>query len=133
MISDFESGRRLGGRFVIEREVGRGGAGVVFRAYDQVSQGLVALKVLQAEAGDVPEEEERLRREGELLAELKHPGIVRMVASGVLDETGQPYVAMEWLEGEDVSARQRRSPLSLRQSVELVASVSDALVAAHDL
>ena len=133
VISDFESGRRLGGRFVIEREVGRGGAGVVFRAYDQVSQGLVALKVLQAEAGDVPEEEERLRREGELLAELKHPGIVRMVASGVLDETGQPYVAMEWLEGEDVSARQRRSPLSLRQSVELVASVSDALVAAHDL
>ncbi len=123
----------MGGRFVVEREVGRGGAGVVYRAYDQVSQGPVALKVLQAEAGDVPEEEERLRREAELLGELKHPGIVRMVASGVLDETGQPYVAMEWLDGEDVSMRQKHAPLTLRQSVELATRVSEALEAAHDL
>ncbi|MEZ4224377.1 MAG: protein kinase [Polyangiaceae bacterium] len=133
MISSFEPGARMGGRFVIEREVGRGGAGVVYRAYDQQTKGPVALKVLQAEAGDVPEEEERLRHEADLLGELRHPGIVRMVASGVLDETGQPYVAMEWLEGEDVTTRQRRAPLTLRQAVQLAASVSDALGAAHDL
>ena len=47
-----------------------------------------------------------------MLAGLQHPGIVRVVAFGQLDE-GQPYVAMEWLEGEDIAQRQRRAPLTL--------------------
>ncbi len=123
----------MGGRFVIEREVGRGGAGIVYRARDLKTDLPVALKVLAGEAGVAPDDEARLEQEGELLSELRHPGIVRMVASGVLDETGQPFVAMEWLDGEDVSARQRRKPLSMRQAVELAARVSDALVAAHDI
>src|SRR5690606_41435524 len=72
--------RRLGGRFVIEREVGRGGVGIVYRAHDLVTDRPVALKVINSEAGVAPEEEARLMREGEVLANLDHPGIVKTVA-----------------------------------------------------
>jgi tetratricopeptide (TPR) repeat protein len=126
------SGRRLGGRFAIEREVGRGGVGVVYRAYDLKTQRVVALKVVAADAGVAPQEEARLAREGELLANLDHPGIVKTVAFGLLEDTGLPFVAMEWLDGEDLSARQRRAPLSLPESLELTESVGQALIAAHD-
>src|SRR5687768_14369407 len=67
--------RCMGGRFVIEREVGRGGVGVVYRAWDLVTEQYVALKVIAAEAGVSPDEEARLSREGELLSHLDHPGI----------------------------------------------------------
>ncbi|HEY3495083.1 MAG TPA: protein kinase, partial [Polyangiaceae bacterium] len=126
-----ESERRLGGRFAIEREVGRGAVGVVYRAYDLETQRVVALKVVAADAGVAPEEEARLAREGQLLANLDHPGIVRTVAFGVLEDTGLPYVAMEWLDGEDLAARQKRAPLSLAESLELTECVGQALDAAH--
>ena len=133
MTIGFEQGRLVDGRFAIEQEVGRGGAGVVYRCFDRVTQQTVALKVLAAEAGVAPEEEVRFAREGELLSHLHHPGIVKTVAYGTLDDTGQPFIAMEWLDGEDVAHRQRREPLSLRAAVEMAALVSEALCAAHDV
>jgi eukaryotic-like serine/threonine-protein kinase len=123
--------RRLGDRFVVEREVGRGGAGIVYRAYDLTSQQTVALKVIASDGGVAPEEEARFTREGQLLENLDHPGIVKTVGFGVLDESGRPFVAMEWLEGEDLAARQKREPLTIPQSVELTIRVAEALDAAH--
>ncbi|MCL2448175.1 MAG: protein kinase, partial [Polyangiaceae bacterium] len=120
---------RLADRFVIEREVGRGGVGIVYRAHDLVSGTDVALKVIALPGIDAGEEA-RFRREGRVLAGLHHPGIVRVVAFGQLEE-GQPYVAMEWLEGEDVAARLRRSPLDLVDCLHVAAQVADALAAAH--
>jgi eukaryotic-like serine/threonine-protein kinase len=119
----------LAGRFVIEREVGRGGVGIVYRAHDQVSDQDVALKVIALPGVDAGEEA-RFRREGRVLAGLHHPAIVRVVAFGQLDE-GQPYIAMEWLDGEDLAQRQRRSPLPLAKSLSVAAEVCDALAAAH--
>jgi hypothetical protein len=124
--------RRLGRRFVVEREVGRGGAGIVYRAFDLVTERTVALKVIAADAGVAPDEEQRLMREGQLLANLDHPGIVKTVAFGVLEETGLPFVAMEWLDGEDLAQRQRRDPLSIQQAADLGIKVGEALCAAHD-
>lgn len=126
------SDRPLSGRFTLEREIGRGAVGVVYRAIDQTSQRPVALKILASEAGVAPEDEERLQREGDVLKGLSHPGIVRIVDAGVVDDTGQPYVAMEWLEGEDLVARQRREPLTLVEVVCLGSLVARALGAAHD-
>jgi serine/threonine protein kinase len=123
--------RRLGRRFVVEREVGRGGVGIVYRAFDLVSERTVALKVIAADAGVAPEEEQRLMREGQLLTTLDHPGIVKTVAFGVLEETGLPYVAMEWLDGEDLAQRQRRDPMSIQQATDLGIKVGEALSAAH--
>jgi eukaryotic-like serine/threonine-protein kinase len=119
----------LAGRFVIEREVGRGGVGIVYRAKDEVTGDPVALKVIALPGVDAGEEA-RFRREGRVLAGLRHPGIVQVVAFGQLDD-GQPYIAMEWLEGEDIAQRQRRSRLPLAQCVSVAADVADALAAAH--
>jgi predicted ATPase len=125
------AGHKLGGRFIIEREVGRGGVGIVYRAHDLVTLQPVALKVINADAGVAPEEEARLKREGELLTRLDHPGIVKIVGFGVLEETSLPFVAMEWLEGEDLAARHRRDPLGIAEALELTSRVAEALEAAH--
>ena len=85
----------MGGRFVVEREVGRGGVGIVYRAWDKETESYVALKVIAADAGVSPEEEARLTREGELLSHLDHPGIVKIVAYGILEDSGLPFIAME--------------------------------------
>ncbi|MEO8797850.1 MAG: protein kinase, partial [Polyangiaceae bacterium] len=122
---------RVGGRFVIEREVGRGGVGIVYRALDTVTGTPVALKVIAIPGVDASEEA-RFHREGRVLAGLVHPNIVRVVAFGQLEE-GQPYVAMEWLEGEDIAQRQRRAPLNLAQCLDVAAQVADALAASHDM
>jgi hypothetical protein len=119
----------LAGRFVVEREVGRGGVGIVYRAHDQVGGNAVALKVIALPGVDAGEEA-RFQREGRVLAGLNHPGIVRVVAFGQLDE-GQPFVAMEWLEGEDMAQRHRRAPLPLGAALRVAADVADALAAAH--
>ncbi len=120
----------LGGRFKIEREVGRGGVGIVYRALDQMTGQPVALKVI-AIAGVDAGEEARFNREGRVLAGLAHRGIVRVVSFGQLDE-GQPYVAMEWLEGEDVAQRLKRKPLTLVETLDVGAQVAEALAASHD-
>jgi eukaryotic-like serine/threonine-protein kinase len=124
-----QSPQALAGRFMIEREVGRGGVGIVYRALDEVTGSAVALKVIALPGVDAGEEA-RFRREGRVLAGLHHPAIVQVVAFGQLED-GQPYIAMEWLEGEDIAQRQRRSPLSLAQCLSVAADVADALAAAH--
>jgi serine/threonine protein kinase len=132
----------VAGRFRIEREVGRGAAGIVYRAGDAVTGVQVALKVI-ASGNAEPHEQARFAREGQVLSELDHPGIVRVVAFGALEaacndgagrrlEEGSPYIAMEWLDGEDLQARQRRAPLGLRQALEVGRQVAGALAAAHD-
>lgn len=103
----------------------------MYRAYDLATEQPVALKVINAEAGVAPEEEARLMREGEVLARLNHPGIVKIVAFGVLEETTLPFVAMEWLDGEDLAARHRRDPLTIAAVLELAMRVAEALEAAH--
>src|SRR4051812_27173274 len=96
-------------RFQIVREVGRGAAGIVYRAIDLVSKTEVALKVI-GQAGVEPQEQARWSREGQVLSGLDHPGIVHVVAYGLLEATcfdpagqrleeGSPYIAMEWLDG----------------------------------
>ncbi|HEY1957081.1 MAG TPA: serine/threonine-protein kinase, partial [Polyangiaceae bacterium] len=125
----FASQASVGGRFLIEREIGRGAVGIVYRAIDEVTSQPVALKVIAISGVDAGEEA-RFRREGRVLAGLVHPGIVRLVAFGQLDE-GMPYVAMEWLDGEDIAQRQRRAPLPLGACLDVAAQVADALGAAH--
>jgi hypothetical protein len=118
----------FGGRFEVEREVGRGGVGVVYRAFDREIGEWVALKLIAVQGVDASEQA-RFIREGGLLAELDHPHIVKLVACGTLDET--PYVAMEWLDGEDLASRHRRAPLGLRDALEVARQIAVALDTAH--
>jgi hypothetical protein len=101
--------------------------GTVYAARDRHSGARVALKVLHAlDAADL----ERFAREAELLASLSHPGIVAYVAHGSTP-AGVPWLAMEWLDGEDLAARLARGTLSVGDAVACIASAAEALAAAH--
>src|SRR6185436_14423184 len=102
--------------------------GVVYRAFDRERREWVALKLIGVQGVDASEEA-RFMREGKLLEALDHPHIVKLVACGTLDET--PYVAMEWLDGEDLASRHRRAPLGLRDALEVARQIAVALDTAH--
>lgn len=109
---------------MIERLAGSGGMGAVYRAIDQAAGAPVALKVLGPAA-----DADRFAREIATLADLQHPCIVRFVAHGVVE--GTPFLAMEWLDGEDLAARVARGPLGVAESVAIAARVGAALGHAH--
>ena len=124
-----QSGDLFAGRYRIERTVGGGGMGAVYLAHDEQSGTLCALKLMLEVDAD---EQGRLRfeREAAVLARLSHPGIVRYYGHGYGPD-GTPYLAMEWLAGEDLAQRLRRQPLSVSESVSLISTVLFALAYAH--
>ena len=119
-------GDLVGGRFQVERLAGEGGMASVYRAVDRVTGAPVALKVLHATG---PRQRERFGREAALLAELRHPAIVGYVAHGALDRGA--FLAMEWLEGEDLGVRLGRGPLAVGEVVTLGQRLAGALAVAH--
>ena len=93
-------------RFELEHEVATGGTSRIYRARDRQQGGYVAIKLLSQES---PRLRARLLREAAILAEIRHPGIVRYIAHGPLDGD-MAYLAMEWLEGEDLGRFLGRRP-----------------------
>lgn len=89
------------GKYAIERFVG-GGMSHVYRATDTQANRLVALKLMTESALANPEARARFLAEGQLMRGLQHPNIIRTYESGEID--GQPFIAMEWLEGESLRA-----------------------------
>ncbi|MCA9596777.1 MAG: protein kinase [Myxococcales bacterium] len=124
-----QAARVLAGRFELRELAGRGGMGNVWRALDRVRGNTVAVKVLRGEAG--PQAGVRFRREAQLLALLDHPYIAHYVGHGVTDE-GDAWLAMEWLEGEDLAERLTRSVLSEAEASVLLQRIAMALSQAHD-
>jgi serine/threonine-protein kinase len=123
-------GRRVG-PYVIDAEIGRGGMGSVWRARrdDGRFEGIVAVKFVNAawlgQAG-----EERFRIEGKLLAKLDHANIARLLDAGVLDDA-QPYLLLEYVQGEPIDAYCARNALSVEERVRLFLSVLAAVGHAH--
>lgn len=123
----FQLGERIADRFEIERLAGTGGMGHIYRAVDLSSGQPVAVKVLHCDQGaTVP----RFERESRLLKEIDHPHVVRHVTDGVLP-SGDRYLVMEWLEGEDLSVRLSRGRLGIAEAVALGGLVADALGELH--
>jgi tetratricopeptide (TPR) repeat protein len=112
-------------RFELEQLASEGGMGAVWRARDRVTGERVAVKVVLD-----ARQSERLAAEAALLEELEHPNVVRHVGHGRTTD-GSAFLAMEWLEGEDLSVRLKRGPLSVREALELGANVARALGAMH--
>lgn len=121
---------RLGDRYVIERELGRGGMGAVYLARDRRLDRLVALKVLPSEYALLPALRERFLRETRMAASFSHPNIVPVYA---VEETPDllAYV-MAYIEGESLAERVHRAgTLSIRETVRLLQDVAYALAYAH--
>lgn len=104
-------GALVDGRFKVKSEVSKGGTTTVYRALDLESEQPVALKVFDRDQ-HLPEiEAELFRREVGALTELKHPNIVRIVASAVGDETLPAYIALEWVDRDLIAERDaKRNP-----------------------
>jgi tetratricopeptide (TPR) repeat protein len=120
--------------YLFETMVARGGMGEVWRGVDPRTRETVAIKRL-ALMDDEPLLEEyraRLVREAEVLKELRHENIVRCLDVGVDDESGWPFLVLEWLEGEDLASRQLRSPLSQEQALDVVKQCLSGLAACHE-
>lgn len=136
-VSNFEHGHELtdtvvGGRFRIASLANVGGMGLVYEARDLMREGKrVAFKVMPPMTRSVDEARERFFREAEVLASLRHPGIVEYVAHGLTSDQ-RPYLAMEWLEGEELETILRRQPLPPHQAILLLRRLADALAFAHD-
>jgi tetratricopeptide (TPR) repeat protein len=112
----------------MERRIGTGGMGDVYRALDMTTNEPVAVKVLKAKARHV--DRKRFEREIRILADLRHPGVVHYVDHGVTEDR-RLFLVMEWLEGEDLAVRLARSQIGLRDAVEIVRRASQALAAVH--
>jgi tetratricopeptide (TPR) repeat protein len=122
------TGTVIAGRFTLEALAGRGGMGTVYRATDSLSGLPVALKLLHPSSN--PDAPRRFLREAEVLSSLRHPGIVSYVAHGHPAQE-QPFLAMEWLEGENLAQRLSYEPLRLEESLSLLHRAAQALSAAH--
>ena len=118
----------LGDRFSLEHSVGSGGMGAIFRARDLRDGAPVAIKIM---TGVETADAERFSREIDILAELRHPGIVRYIAHGTTPE-GSPFVAMEWLDGADLAQILEHRQLSLGEAVALTRRTAEALGFAHE-
>lgn len=114
------------------RRVGEGGMGVVYLAERQDTgfAQQVALKVLNAAAVRSPNLLERFARERRLLARLEHPGIARLLDGGLFVD-GQPYLAMEYVEGERIDVWCDQRQVDLRARVALFLKVCAAVEYAH--
>ncbi len=121
---------QLGERYAFERELGRGGMGVVYLARDRQLDRPVALKVLPAELAANAELRERFLRETRTAASFSHPNIVPVHA--VEERAGLLAFAMGFVEGESLTGRVRRSgPLTVREVVRLLQDAAYALAYAH--
>ncbi len=116
-------------RFMITNLAGSGGSGAVYRAFDILQQRPVAIKLLH-HRGQASPNQERLLREARILSSLQHPGIVSYITHGQTAD-GSTYLALEWLDGEDVACRLRSGPLSIADCLLLLLHVSEALSLVH--
>ena len=125
------SGQQVGA-YTLEREIGQGGMGTVWlaRRTDGRYQGEVAIKFLRAGIfghGDAG----RFQREGSILARLSHPHIARLLDAGVHPDGVQPYLVLEYIDGEPIDAYCQRLALSTTAKLTLFLDVLGAVAHAH--
>jgi serine/threonine-protein kinase len=110
-------------------ELGRGGMGVVYRAWQRRLNRAVALKMILAGAHAAPATLARFRTEAEAAARLQHPHIVPIFEVG--EHAGMPFAVLELVDGGTLAARLTGTPMPVRQAAELAATLARALDHAH--
>ena len=118
------------GDYELLEEIGRGAQGVVFRARQKSLNRTVALKVISLGQWASKAHLKRFRREAEAAASLDHPSIVPIYEVGERD--GSCYFSMKFVEGGQLDEVVRRTPMSIRQAVELIAKVARTVHYAHE-
>jgi tetratricopeptide (TPR) repeat protein len=119
------------GAWTLAEVIGEGGMGSVWRARrsDGRFEGEAAVKLLRGSHFDTATQE-RFRREGAILARLRHPGIAQLLDAGVT-VNAQPYLVLELVRGRRIDAWCAQHDLSLRKRIDLFLQALDAVTAAH--
>ena len=127
--AEVPAGKRIG-PYLLGREIGRGGMGVVYLAgRDGEFRKTVALKVLPV-GMRTQTAVRRFRQERQILAELEHPNIARLLDGGTTDE-GLPYLAMEYIEGVPITQYAAERRLSVLEKLRLFRQLCDGVQCAH--
>ena len=117
-------------RYVIERILGKGGFGTVYRAWDEKLFRHVAIKVPHAHVVSVPEYADAYLNEAQIVASLDHPNIVPVYDVG--SSIDYPlFIVSKYIDGSDIATRLKQTRLSVNEAVEIVATVAEALNYAH--
>ncbi len=124
------------GRYEIVRELGKGAMGIVYLAKDPLIGRLVALKTIRpsahADDEDTKEFQARFVREAQAAGILNHPSIVTVHDIGVDEPTGVSFIAMEYVEGQNLKeVLSAGRPLSFEQAADIIAQVAEGLDFAH--
>jgi eukaryotic-like serine/threonine-protein kinase len=130
LASAHEAGQQIG-PYQLKRLLGSGGMGEVWLAVHASNQTLppMALKLIRSQLS-VGVLRARLKRERDILIRLTHPHIARLLDSGMSDD-GEPYLALEYVEGAPLLAHAAERGLTVRERVRLIAQVADALAYAQ--
>ncbi|MEV0898685.1 protein kinase [Actinoplanes sp. NPDC049802] len=125
--------RKLGGRYRLINELGRGGMAVVWHALDEVLNRPVAVKVLAGRYAGDPRFGRRILQEARSAATLSHPNIAQIYDFGESEENGRavPYVVMELINGPTLQQRVSRGPIPPRTIFRICGEVATALAVAH--
>lgn len=125
-------GERIG-PYVVQAKIGVGGMGEVYRATDTNLNRDVALKILPAAVAGDAERVARFRREAQVLASLNHPNIAAIYGIETASAGGWQGTAlvMELVDGEDLSTRIARGPMTVDEAIRVIRQLVDALDAAH--
>ncbi len=118
-------------RYEIDRELGRGGIGVVLLARDRAAFGrpvVVKLLLERSEGNDYLWT--KFLQEGEALAKIDHPSVVKILETGTLDG-GRPFLVMEFVEGGSLRTVMRPSGMDMAQTADIIRQVCGGLQAAH--
>lgn len=128
-------GQRLGGKYELQAELGRGGMGIVYRAHDTMLHRTVAVKVLTPQLAADPTFVERFRHEAIAAANLRHPHIATVydVGQDLVQGDTVHYLVMEFIEGQtlDRVLQRQGQPFSLQQTDQIISQVAQALHYAH--
>jgi len=124
------SGSRIGS-FRIEREIGRGGEGVVYLAHDTKLNRSVAIKSLPPEVMDNPKALSRFTREARVLASLNHPNIAT-IYDEIEEAEGSSYLVLEYVPGQTLTERIAKGPLKLEEALTIALQITEAVAAAHE-
>ncbi|MFO0741888.1 MAG: protein kinase [Labilithrix sp.] len=125
-------GQRVGGKYVVDRILGRGGMGCVALGHHEELGQKVAIKFMLAEVAKDAGLVARFSREAQLAAKLQSEHVVRVFDVGRLD-SGLPYLVMEYLEGAPLSDALAKGALTLETSVDHVLQALEAIAEAHAL
>src|SRR3954467_4416067 len=130
-----EEGRQGIGRYEVIKTIGKGAMGVVYKARDPLLDRVVAVKTIMSPQGQGRRVRsaflERFQREAKAAAKMQHPAIVTIFDVGVDDDSGAPFMVLEYLPGESLADRLDRVRFPLARSVQIALDLASALSFAH--